>query len=110
MCIRDSITVSSYLEEMIAQCGQKFDSAHNEYLQYLITIGGVGLLTYVGFLITSLIRMIRLAKQNNLIMAIVFAVICYGAQAFVNISVPIVNPIMMTLIMMGVSLPQNTEK
>lgn len=104
------ITVSSYLEEMIAQSGQKFDSAHNEYLQYLITIGGVGLLTYVGFLITSLIRMIRLAKQNKLIMAIVFAVICYGAQALVNISVPIVNPIMMTLIMMGVSLPQNTEK
>ena len=97
------ITVSSYLEEMIAQCGQKFDSAHNEYLQYLITIGGVGLLTYVGFLITSLIRMIRLAKQNNLIMAIVFAVICYCVQAVVNISVPMVMPIVMLLIMMGIA-------
>ena len=32
-----------------------------------------------------------------------FALVCYGAQAAVNISVPIVAPIMMTLLMVGVS-------
>ena len=46
--------ISSYLEEMIAQCGQKFDSAHNEYLQYLITIGGwtpdiCGIFNYIAY-------------------------------------------------------------
>ena len=36
-------------------------------------------------------------------MALTFALVCYGAQAAVNISVPIVAPIMMTLLMVGVS-------
>ena len=33
------ITVNNFYEEMISRYNEKFDSAHNEYLQYLITIG-----------------------------------------------------------------------
>ena len=43
-------------------------------------------------------------KREPSVVAIVFAVICYGAQAFVNISVPIVAPVMLTLLMVGLSM------
>lgn len=97
------ITVKNYYEEMVSRYHEKFDSAHNEYLQYLITIGIVGLVAYLSLLFTSIMEMIRASKKNPVMMAIVFSIVCYGAQAAVNISVPIVAPIMMTLLMIGVS-------
>ena len=43
-------------------------------------------------------------------MAIVFALACYGAQAAVNISIPIVSPIMMTLLMIGVTVDRRADQ
>lgn len=107
------ITVKNYFEDMVRRYGEKFDSAHNEYLQYLVTIGIVGLTAYLALLATSIIEMLRTLKKRPELIAIVFAVICYGAQAAVNISVPIVAPIMLTLMMLGVaavrSVSGNTE-
>lgn len=97
------ITVKNYYEEMISRYNEKFDSAHNEYLQYLITIGIAGLIAYLSLIMTSIKEMIRSSKKVPALMAIVFAVVCYSAQATVNISVPIVSPIMMTLLMIGAS-------
>lgn len=97
------ITVNNFYEEMISRYNEKFDSAHNEYLQYLITIGIVGLAAYLTLLFTSIVEMIRASKKRPVMMALTFALVCYGAQAAVNISVPIVAPIMMILLMVGVS-------
>ena len=97
------ITVNNFYEEMISRYNEKFDSAHKEYLQYLITIGIVGLAAYLTLLFTSIGEMIRASKKRPVMMALTFALVCYGAQAAVNISVPIVAPIMMTLLMVGVS-------
>ena len=103
------ITVNTYYEDMVSRYGEKYDSAHNEYIQYLITIGIVGLTAYLGLLCTSLMRIVHMAKDNPIIMAVPIAVVCYGAQAFVNISVPIVAPIMLTLIMVGLSADQENK-
>lgn len=97
------ITINGYYDEMVNRYGEIFDNAHNEYLQYLVTMGAVGLAAYVSLLVLAVREMIRNAKEKPYVMAVVFAVICYGAQAVVNISVPIVTPVMMTLLMMGVS-------
>lgn len=96
------ITVNNYYDEMISRYYEKFDSAHNEYLQYFITIGVVGLAAYLSLLFTAIKEMIRASSKNPLLVAISFSIICYGAQAVVNISVPIVAPIMLTLLMVGV--------
>ena len=103
------ITVKNYFEDMVRRYGEKFDSAHNEYLQYLVTIGIVGLTAYLALLATSIIEMLRTLKKRPELIAIVFAVICYGAQAAVNISVPIVAPIMLTLMMLGVAAVRNVS-
>lgn len=103
------ITVNNYYKEMISRYNEKFDSAHNEYLQYLITIGIAGLIAYISLIVTSIKQMIRSSKTEPAVMAIVFAILCYGAQAAVNISVPIVSPIMMTLLMIGVSVSEKSN-
>lgn len=103
------LTVQSYYDEMISLYNEKFDSVHNEYLQYLVTLGIVGLAAYVSFIVLSIKEMVRSAKKEPAVMAIVFAVICYCAQATVNISVPVVAPIMFTLVMTGIAAGRKEE-
>ena len=57
--------------------GQIFDNAHNEYLHYLITVGITGLIAYLVFIISFIVRVIRKAGKNQYIVAAFFAVICY---------------------------------
>ena len=81
--------------------GQTFDNAHNEYLHYLITVGFAGLTAYLVFLFSFAVRVIRRAGENQYIAAAFFAVLCYSAQAFVNLNLPIATPIMWMLFMLG---------
>ena len=82
-------------------CGQVFDSAHNEYLQYLVTIGPVGLAMYAGFLFFAIRRMIRCCTEPKWGMAIALGVGCYLLQAVVTINLPIATPIMWMLLSVG---------
>lgn len=97
------ITFNNNYKEMVTLYGETFDSAHNEYLQYFITLGIFGLTAYVGLLITSAHRMLKKALDKPEVMAAFFACVAYAAQAFVNISVPIVAPVMWLLLMAGLS-------
>ena len=97
------VVMEKYYDEMVKRYGEFFDSAHNEYLQYLVTVGLAGLAAYLALLVTSVCKMIRSAGKRPYVMAIAFAIICYAAQAAVNISVPIVTPVMLMLLAMGVS-------
>lgn len=72
--------------------------------------GITGVTAYLSFLILSLVKMVHSSGKKPVVMAIVCAVISYGAQVFVNISVPIVAPIMLLLIMMGLSDSSNGIK
>ena len=81
--------------------GQIFDNAHNEYLHYLITVGITGLIAYLAFIISFIVRVIRKAGKNQYIVAAFFAVICYSTQAFVNLNLPIATPIMWMFLMLG---------
>ena len=97
------ITVNNNYSEMTSRYGEIFDSAHNEYLQYFVTIGPLGLLAYLTFLGSAIVRMVRKGIDNPYIIAAVFATICYGAQAFVNINLPIATPVMWTILMVGMA-------
>ncbi|GLB24708.1 hypothetical protein LXJ15735_09490 [Lacrimispora xylanolytica] len=78
-----------------------FDSAHNEYLHMLITVGIAGLITYIGALFIFIHDCLKKAKSNYYIVAIAFGVICYSTQAFVNLNLPIVTPIFWLLLGIG---------
>ena len=88
-------------QEMWNMGGVLYDNAHNEYLQYLITMGAAGLVAYLMFIVSSAVQMIQKSAKNPYVMAIVFALLCYWAQALVNINLPIVAPFMWSLLPMG---------
>ena len=56
---------ANYQEEMLAVTGTVYDSAHNEYLQYLVTMGLFGLISYLGLLISSVGNCIKGMKKRQ---------------------------------------------
>lgn len=96
------ITRSHNLPEMVDRYHEIFDSAHNEYLQYLFTIGPFGLAAYLAIHVTAVIRVIQKKKGCPLAVAAMFAVLCYAFQAMVNINQPIATPVMWTLLAISV--------
>lgn len=92
------ITNSLNYPEMVDRYQETFDSAHNEYLQYLVTIGPVGLLSYGAIHIAAAVQVIRRKKWDALTAAALLAVLCYDFQATVNINQPIATPVMWTLL------------
>lgn len=78
-----------------------FDNAHNEYLHILTTVGLAGLISYLSFIFGYIRDCLQYKNKNPYIMAIMFGVICYSAQAFVNINLPIVAPVFWLLLGMG---------
>ncbi len=103
------ITYFNNLEEMSGTYGVLFDNAHNEYIQYLITIGPIGLGTYIAILISSFVSVVKKGLDNPCVVAIAFGCLCYWTQAFVNINQPIATPIMWTLLCMMVAWCQGKK-
>lgn len=119
--------------DILAQkTGQIYDSAHNEYLQYLFTIGPIGLAAYLGYLINvvrtafqkaDVIDGVRVASEKDrfdvsrtekiyspYMTAFAMLVICYATQATVNINLPISTPIFWTFAMMAASVGRKPRK
>jgi O-antigen ligase len=86
---------------MINKYGEYFDSAHNEYIQYLLTIGPIGLGSYLVFLISSARSLMKKVNAVPSLYGVALALICYGFQASVNINLPAVTPTLWLLISLG---------
>ena len=97
------ITYFNNLAEMIDSYHLLFENAHNEYLQYLMTNGAFGAFFYVAFLVSAFALVIKRRINSVHIMAMLTGVFCYVTQGVVNISQPIVTPIMWTLLAMSVA-------
>lgn len=97
------LTILKRYNEMIERYNEVFDSAHNEYLHYLVTMGVFGAVTYAGIFVASIITFVKRALNKPYVMAICFAVTCYAVQAVVNINLPIATPIVLTLLMVGLA-------
>ena len=87
-----------------------FDSAHNEYLHYLVTIGFVGMASYLVFMVSSIVAMAKKIKEQPIVAAVMMAVLAYAIQAVVNINLPIAMPIILQLPAMGVGRKKTADK
>ena len=72
------------------------DSAHNEYLHYLLTGGLLGLGAYLALLATALRGALR--KPSPVRTALGLAVAAYSLQAAVNIAQPFTTPLFFPLL------------
>lgn len=102
------IITMDYYKQAMKDAGEiVYDSVHNEYLEYLVTIGGIGIIAYMGTLVTSLQQMFKNPK-NYYAIACGIAVLAYAVQAAVNIAIPITTPILMMLLYVGISITKET--
>ena len=97
------LTVTKIQDEMVSATGLIFDNAHNEYLQDLVTLGAVGLITYLMFLFSAFRAMYKNREQSPYLPALLLATLCYNVQAVVNLNQPIVAPMMWLMISIGMS-------
>ena len=114
------MTTQYFMRDMVGTTGQVFDTAHNEYLQFLLTIGPVGLLAYLVFLLGNAWKMAKYwinqntqnpktpgasgaSRESACVIGCLFAVICYCAQALVNLNLPIATPVMWVVMSIGVA-------
>ena len=74
------------------------DQAHNEYLQYLISVGVVGLCAYLSIIFSTVKNIIKTLSKNAVAMSILCSLIAYWIQASVNIAQPVTTPIMFIFI------------
>lgn len=102
------ITMDRYKHAMRDAGYGIFDSAHNEYLEYLTTIGILGTLAYLGVLATSLRQMLK-KPVNACAIACGFAVLAYAVQSVVNIAIPLTTPIFMLLLYVGINSIQSSN-
>ncbi len=54
-----SLMDDRFYDEMLQVTGTVYDNAHNEYLQYLVTQGLLGMLSYVGVVVTAAIAGVK---------------------------------------------------
>ena len=84
---------SPYFTGLMEYGDSSTNAAHNEYINYLITIGVAGLASYLALVGGVITRAVKAAKKNPLVIISVAAVICYSVQAVVNIAQPITTPL-----------------
>ena len=88
---------------------QAIDNIHNEYLNLLLTIGILGLIAYICFIIFFLKTLFTKkewdGEQSFTQTAFPFAaglcLLCYVSQAVINIAVPMVLPVIFILAFIG---------
>ena len=83
-----------YFTELASRFGDgSTDCAHNEFINYLITQGALGLLSYLTIIGSSVTRGIKKAAANPMTLTFAAAIICYAVQSTVNLYQPITTPI-----------------
>lgn len=98
-----SLMDERFYDEMLQVTGTVYDNAHNEYLQYLVTQGLFGMLSYVGVVVTAAIAGVKKIKKSPYILGLLLAVVSYGVQAIFNVNQCITTPYMflMTAMLIG---------
>lgn len=97
-----------FFSELHARFGDTTNnSAHNEFLNYLITTGLLGLASYLTLVISAIVRAMKAARKNYLALVFISPVICYFLQSIVNVSTIIVLPLFFIFIALAENISKN---
>ncbi|MGN0393890.1 MAG: O-antigen ligase family protein [Coprococcus sp.] len=87
-----ALMVSGYYDEMMDITGVVYDNAHNEYLQYLVTMGLFGVLSYLVVIIGAVVCGIRYGRKKTVLYVFATVILSYCAQAAFNLNQSITTP------------------
>ena len=85
------------------------DTAHNEYLQYLIINGALGLGCYLAALALAIRAGVHGCVKTPVLRGFVIAAVAYAAQAAVNIAQPASTPLFFLILSLLVSRPPEVD-
>lgn len=66
-----------------------FNDTHCQPLQYLLTCGVLGMLSYIAFYLTMLVLLLRYAGKDPLLCGALCAIMAYGVILLINVTQPI---------------------
>lgn len=82
-----------FFDELLTKYGDSStNAAHNVYINYLVTTGVLGLLSYLLFVGSAIVNSVKNAKVNPLALMCVGVIVAYAAQDVVNIANPVNTP------------------
>ena len=94
------LVYEKYGNDMYKVTNAYYDNAHNEILQYLITTGIAGVVTYISFLVVKVKKFISLKGQSEYNKIIMCSCVCYFMQSFVNINQVVTTPMFVIMLCM----------
>lgn len=101
---------SPYFGELSAKFNNSSTNcAHNEFLNYLITTGILGLGAYFTLFGSAIVRAVKAAKKNPMAVTFIAPVICYLFQSVVNIANPEVTPLLFIFLALSEAVVRKTE-
>ena len=95
----------AYGAEIAAYCNLSFNNAHNEYIQYLLTHGVLGLTAYLTFAVGACVSLFRRARKNAAAAGLLAGALAYLLHAAVNVNQPITTPLLFLFLSTSVSAP-----
>lgn len=95
----------AYGAEIAAYCNLSFNNAHNEYIQYLLTHGALGLTAYLTFAIGACASLFRRARKSAAAAGLLAGALAYLLHAAVNVNQPITTPLLFLFLSASVSVP-----
>ncbi|SEQ40120.1 O-Antigen ligase [Lachnospiraceae bacterium NE2001] len=97
-----ALNMQQYYDEMVSITGKKYDNSHCEFLQYLVTTGIFGVITYYGMAAASFIYIGKRMKCDAIAIACLAGAIGYLTQALVNLNQPITTPYYFVILAAGI--------
>ena len=94
--------MKQYHDEMVSITKKTYDNAHCEFLQYIVTTGLFGAITYYAMAATSFAYIIKRMKGDGIAIACLVGSIGYLMQGLVNLNQPITTPYFFVLLAAGV--------
>ena len=95
----------AYGAEIAAYCNLSFNNAHNEYIQYLLTHGALGLTAYLTFAVGACASLFRRARKSAAAACLLAGALAYLLHAAVNVNQPITTPLLFLFLSTSVSAP-----
>ena len=108
-------TLYYVFEPHFAELSERFgdgstDCAHNEFINYLVTQGALGLVSYIGMMGSAIISGLKTARKEPITLVFISAVICYLAQSVVNLYNPIVTPYLFIFLALTEAMTRGAKK
>lgn len=96
-CLRPYIDMY-FSSEIISGGFEFYDNVHNEFLQYLLTLGIFGLTAYLGIIVCSVRHYIKTYTSDIYATSFFAAFMCYIIQSVVNINQAVTTPLYFVMI------------